>query len=633
MQATFSQVKTRRPEVGGSARQQPRPPLPGRVVRFLLSAIAESPAWMRRTLVLAVLALLATIGFTAVQAQGNVTQGLIIAGVPVGGLTYPEARQRLDARAAEFDQMQVTLRFEDHVWTPTLAELGVTMDVDAAWRMVQHFGSNQYAIHRLLRTLHLSSASFAVQVPLTIDQDALKQYCQDRMVELGKAPVDASLTVDGGSIQVTDDVGGFEISVDQLQADLVRELSGFTRPTVQLAAHYTTADVQRTEIQAHAAALDTALENPFTLYTETDQWQVEPSELARHITLEDSDGVPELTIDEDAVDALVASVADDIDREATEAYVSDAGTYARIVRAQDGYKVDRNDLRQRIYDSLLSGSNEVEIPVSITEVDDDIRPLLTEYGITDLIATGSSDFSGSDSRRDGNVRLAASRIDGTLVAPGDLFSFNQALGPIVEIDGFVPAGATEGGIPGDAVGGGVCQVSTSIFRAALQAGLPIEEWWPHVYRSIYYEQGGWAPGFDASIQQPDDDPLGGPDLVFRNTTEGWLLVRVTATSSSELKVSLFGTNPGFSVVISDPLYQDVVPSDQTAIEEVDETLEDGMVELWQPARDGVTMVVYRTVYASDGTLLIDESFVSSYQPQGPVYRVSPDMAGTTVAQQ
>jgi vancomycin resistance protein YoaR len=453
------------------------------------------------------------------------------------------------------------------------------------------------------------------------------------MKELGMAPVDASLTVDGQSILVTDDIGGFEISVDSLQADLVRELRGFTTPTINLTAKYTTASVRRTELQPGATALGNALENPLTLFTATDQWQVAPSELSRMLSLDSSTGVADLVVDEDAVDALVSKIASAIDQQATEAHLVESGAYSRIVKADDGNTVDQAALRHLIVEAIRSGQDEVEIPVATTHVDDDIRSLMTEYGITDLLATGSSDFSGSDLGRDTNVRLAAQLLDGILIAPGDAFSFNQALGSIADIEGFVPAGATEGGIPGSAVGGGVCQVSTSIFRAALQAGLPITEWWPHAFRSIYYEQGGWAPGFDASIQQPDDDPLSGPDLKFENTTDGWLLIRVTATSASELKVSLFGTNPGYSVVISDPVYQDVFPADNTPIEEIDETLNEGTVELWQPARDGVTMVVYRTVYAADGTVLIDESFVSTYRQQGPVYRVSPDMAGTAGQQQ
>ncbi|MDQ2681961.1 MAG: VanW family protein [Chloroflexota bacterium] len=588
-----------------------------------------APAPLRLSLLLCILLLVGTLGFTAFQAQKQLPTGLIVAGVPLGGYTHDEAHAVLLRRAAEFERQTVTLRFQEHVWTPTLAELGVSLDTDAAWQTVQHYGSSRYAVQRTLRALDLVSAPIVIPLPLDVDPAALHAFCDQKLRELGMAPVDAALTVDGTSIHVTDDAGGFRISIDQFQQDLVRELRGFTQPTITLTAVYTPADVRRDQLQPGATTLGRTLENPLTLYTETDQWQVAPSELARHITLDATGESPRLSIDEEAIDALVRRIANDIDREAIPAHVSEEGTYPRLITPQDGQIVDQSLLRERILEALQAAEHEVEIPVTITPVDADIQALMDEYGLTDLIATGSSNFSGSDWGREVNVRLAARLIDGTLIAPGELFSFNHALGAIAEIDGFVPAGATECGIPGSAAGGGVCQVSTSIFRAALQAGMPIEEWWPHEYRSAFYETGGWAPGFDASITQPDDDPLNGADLKFRNATDGWMLVRVVATSGGELKVTLYGTNPGYQVIITDPVYQNVVPSDGVPVEEIDESLEDGTSLLVEPTRDGVTMVVYRTVYAADGTLLIDESFVSTYQPQGPVYRVSEDMAGTT----
>ena len=131
----------------------------------------------------------------------------------------------------------------------------------------------------------------------------------------------------------------------------------------------------------------------------------------------------------------------------------------------DGLLVDRFELNRRVNTAIASGQNQVEIPVSVTATAGDIKHLVSQYGVTDLLATGTSDFSGSDPGRTINVRRAAALIDGTLVGPGEAFSFNQALGSITAVGGFVPAGATEGGIPGTSVGGGVCQVSTTLFRA------------------------------------------------------------------------------------------------------------------------------------------------------------------------
>jgi vancomycin resistance protein YoaR len=249
-----------------------------------------------------------------------------------------------------------------------------------------------------------------------------------------------------------------------------------------------------------------------------------------------------------------------------------------------------------------------------------VDALLTEYGATDLLATGSSDFSGSSTGRLTNIRRAADLVDGILIPAGGEFSFNEALGSISGENGFVAAGLGEAGIAGYDVGGGICQLSTSIFRAVLLAGLPITEWWSHPYRNFMYEQGGWAPGFDAMVQP------GQLDFRFTNSTDGWIMIRAAVTNGTELEVAIHGTDTGYEVELSDPIYDAIVPTDGATVEEIDYSADPGVYELWQPARDGVTMYVHRDVWAADGTLLIDEDFVSTYWPQGPVYRISADSA-------
>jgi vancomycin resistance protein YoaR len=221
-------------------------------------------------------------------------------------------------------------------------------------------------------------------------------------------------------------------------------------------------------------------------------------------------------------------------------------------------------------------------------------------------------------------------VDGVMIPPGDDFTFNYSIGEINVTPGFVAAGASENGIAGTALGGGVCQVTTTIFRAALKAGLPITEWWPHAYRNIYYEQGGWAPGFDASIQQPDDDPFNGSDLVFQNPTGNWLLLRSEITNETTLTIELYGAPTGYTVEIDDPIYENYVGAEgMTPQESVDPNLPTGTVKEIQPARDGVTITVIRRVSAADGSEISTDTFVSQYEPQGPSYAVSSDMAGST----
>jgi vancomycin resistance protein YoaR len=99
--------------------------------------------------------------------------------------------------------------------------------------------------------------------------------------------------------------------------------------------------------------------------------------------------------------------------------------------------------------------------------------------------------------------------------------------------------------------GGVCQVSTTIFRAALNAGMPITEWYPHTYRLANYEFDGWSPGFDASILQFGPDPAAWPDFEFENYTDGWLLIEAY-TEYPYVHVNIYGSGDGRTVTL-DPI--------------------------------------------------------------------------------
>jgi vancomycin resistance protein YoaR len=251
---------------------------------------------------------------------------------------------------------------------------------------------------------------------------------------------------------------------------------------------------------------------------------------------------------------------------------------------------------------------------------------MADYGITTALANGDSDFAGSDPNRARNIWIATDQIDGTLIPPYGIFSYNDALGWISDVPGFVEAPSTTNGIFQIEIGGGVCQVSTTVFRAALLAGFPIVEWWPHVYRSAYYEQAGWSPGYDASIAQVSENPAHSSDFRFRNPTDGWLLIRARV-QGTVVRVDLYGPETGFTVELTEETWGET-PTGQSQ-EIVDWNLRAGTVVEEEAPLPGLTVTVNRRVYDANGDLWWEDSYTSTYAPQGGVYRVSPDMEGTT----
>ena len=238
---------------------------------------------------------------------------------------------------------------------------------------------------------------------------------------------------------------------------------------------------------------------------------------------------------------------------------------------------------------------------------------INEYGIEEFIAEGKSDFSHSIPQRIHNITLAASKFNGVLIPKGKEFSFNDTVGDISSLTGYQPAYIIKDGktILGD--GGGVCQVSTTLFRAALNAGLPVIERNAHAYRVGYYENDS-QPGFDATVYAPT------VDLKIKNDTPGYILIETEIdTDNNLLYFKLFGKKDDRRVEISKATVYDVVPALEPKYQD-DPTLKKGVVKQVDFAAAGSKAFFAYKVFKGDKPV-IDEKFYSNFRPWAAVYLV------------
>lgn len=284
--------------------------------------------------------------------------------------------------------------------------------------------------------------------------------------------------------------------------------------------------------------------------------------------------------------------------------------------SRDGIKV-KGDLLTRMFTGNLRALEEtdektvvVNIPVDITAAaikTGDINNL----GIKELIGRGVSYFAGSISGRIHNLTLASSKFKGVLVAPGDTLSFNDTVGDISAQTGYKPAYIIKEGktVLGD--GGGVCQVSTTLFRAALNSGLPVLARTAHAYRVAYYEQHS-DPGIDATVYAPT------VDLKIKNDTANYILIQTTVDNSKLMLVfEIYGTKDGRTVEISKPVLTKQIPPPADVYQD-DPTLPAGkIVQTEHRAWGGTATFKYRVERA--GEVIFSKTFVSNYQPWGNVY--------------
>lgn len=232
-------------------------------------------------------------------------------------------------------------------------------------------------------------------------------------------------------------------------------------------------------------------------------------------------------------------------------------------------------------------------------------------GIKELIGKGESWFTGSITNRIYNLKRASETISGILVAPGEVFSFNKAVGEVSANTGYKQAYIIKEGktILGD--GGGVCQVSTTLFRAILAAGLPIKERTAHAYRVSYYEV-KYQPGFDATVFQPS------PDFKFENDTGNYILIQVVYDEKSKyLSFEIYGTNDGRKVEMSKARIWEVT-SPPPDLYQDDPTLPVGKVVQTEHAARGAKVAFDWKVTRGE-EVLQQRTFYSNYRPWQAVY--------------
>ncbi|KKR78202.1 MAG: VanW family protein [Candidatus Curtissbacteria bacterium GW2011_GWA1_40_9] len=327
-----------------------------------------------------------------------------------------------------------------------------------------------------------------------------------------------------------------------------------------------------------------------------------------------------LTLNNKKVDELLASISEVINKSARDATLRfEGGKIIEFASAQDGQSLKNDEAKKLIVQKVaeaLENNNKnisIDLPVVVTKAkfaNEEINKL----GIRELIGSGVSYFAGSIPNRIHNIALGASLINGILIKPGETFSFIGVVGPVSAEQGFKQAYVIKSGRTVLDDGGGICQVSTTVFRAALNSGLPILKRTAHAYRVSYYEQKGFKAGLDATIFSPT------VDLQFKNDTDHHVLIQTTVDrSNSRLQVDIYGTNDGRRTELSEPIVTNIIPAPEPIYQD-DPTLPRGTIKQVDYAAAGATSVFGRKVY-KNGQVIIDDTFKSIFRPWQAVYLV------------
>jgi vancomycin resistance protein YoaR len=566
-------------------------------------------AWQWALLVAAlVVGVGALFGFAFAGSPTKLPAGAQVAGVPVGGLHPDEARARLERRADRVRHVPVEFRAGGRTWRIRPSALGVEVNWAAGVEAARRQGEG-FAPFRGLRRIGVRVFGSDIHPPTEVYEPGLDFFVSKLAREIDRPDRAAALRLRGLKVAVVPGRDGLALERKAAAQAIVGALAGFSRVPVELPVRVRRPSVTASKLRPAADEARTALSAPVTLALDETRWRLPRWRLAGLLDLPNG-GERKLALGGREADRWLARLKRSVNRPARNADFLITSTGVEIVPERDGVQLDVLAASRAILAAALRKDGRVaRLRVARKEAERTAAEA-KRMGIKGLVASYETIYGGEPNRLH-NVRLVAALIDRTLIAPGATFSFNGTTGERSADKGFLEAPVIINGELQTGLGGGVCQVSTTVFNAAFDAGLPITARTNH---ALYIDH--YPTGRDATVNYPD------LDLKFVNDTGKWLLLR-TLVGSSSLTVALFGTPVHRRVesetaplrVTGDPTVKRVADPERL----VGET---SLESYGEPAR---TTSVRRRVYSASGKLLSDDSWSSYYraEPRVVIYGTKP----------
>lgn len=381
------------------------------------------------------------------------------------------------------------------------------------------------------------------------------------------------------------------------------------------------------DLEPVRARIEAILATPLVVTFEEYAHTFRRADLLPLLVLTEQPGEPEkvaVTLDPARLRALTLVVAGGVNqgvRDAQFRWVD--GAVRDIVTSRDGREVQLAATGRTLAEAILGATGGAQPAVFVT------KPKVAssdkaKIAITDRLGRGQTDYGFRDANGKHNVELAMEKLDGALVPPGEIFSFNGVVGEQTVEQGYRPGFGIElvggqGGRTGQiktvpVIGGGVCQVSTTLFHAAFRAGLAIEERNWHLYWIRYAGPPNGLRGLDATVYYESE-----LDFRFENTTGGWLAIETVADGATA-RVAIYGKDPGWEVIIDEPEISNERKADPTPVYEKTHDLPPGQRRQLESAVDGFDAAIRRRVVEPGGKVR-DVTFRSSYQPSRNVIQV------------
>ncbi len=608
----------------------------------LIQTIIRPAYLILSTLVVSLIGSLIALVSLQVAYTDRVFPGVRFQGADLSGKRAEEVFQIAQVAGASLRAPLVTLRAGDRSVTLRASDLGLNVDPAATTQRAMQIGRTGDLVERVLTQIETWWAGAEIAPVALMDEGALNRLLAQLAVETEVSPRDAGVSFEGGVVRETPAQAGIALDADRASRVIRVALTtgrpvDLALPTISITPRVLSA-ANAASIAAQAAGADLVVMAPRwndkgEPVQPVEAFRIARADMPNFLIFEEisatigttlSPTQTELSVNLDRarlrpmIEALAAAV-NETPENARFVFDDATGALSPISKGRDQRTLNVEATLDAIAAALRSSEPEHRVTLVVNTTPPPIPATATaqDLGITELITQATTFFKGSSSARLANIRVAAARFHGIVIPPQSTFSFNRFLGTVSTDEGFEEGLIIVGDRTIKGVGGGVCQVSTTAYQAALRAGFPIVERYPHGYRVSYYER-GMGPGFDAAVFSPL------VDMKFFNDTDAHLLIETYFDQArATLTFKFYGKRDGREVSFSEPEIDNVVPHGPDIYEPDPEgKLGEGKLRQVDYAVDGATITVRRIVSRA-GQTLINERIVSKYQPWQAVYQFGP----------
>jgi vancomycin resistance protein YoaR len=516
------------------------------------------------------------VGGVAYAYRDSVYPKVSVQGLDISSKNLKEAFDILDEKNKELSTKNIILTYGEQEYATTLEELGIKLNTDET--LVQAYRVKRK--NNILASLTKLFESTDITWIYTSDNEFLESSLGAKVNPALKTLADSKLDYKDSQIIIIPEQPGESLDIEKIATAISSNLNQ-DEIKLDIPLKKETPAITTASWESQKSDLDSMIREHIIFFNDT-TIKIAPEEIITWITIDQA--TKKIDISQDIIKEYLESVQKTLTSQPVNAklrFNPETQEIQILEPGKEGTKLMMEESSKRIRNDILEGETKTELFVAVTS------PLIDEsqfdaLGVKTLLGKGESNFRGSSRSRVKNINVAANKISSTLLKPGEEFSFVNTLGKVDARNGYLPELVIKGNKTIPEYGGGICQVSTTLFRAALNAGLPITERRAHSYVVNYYGK----PGLDATIYLPK------PDFRFQNDTNHHILIQHYIVGTI-LYYEIYGTSTGRIAKTIEPVILESSP--------------DGSMKT----------VAYREIYEGD-VMIKRDAFYSTYRPPNKV---------------